>query len=369
MTTTSRERRNKGMLTAARVRTRAWTGKLKGPPDDDGRPSFDPREKWIGLLFVAPVIIGLVVFLVIPIIMAGWVSLRDWSGLVPPSQSEFIGLDNYRELLIEDGIRRRDFATSIRNNLWYVIGVVPSQTIIAFLLAIVVNQKLLKGKGFFRTAYYFPSITSAIAITFIFQFLFLTNGLINAVLPFESINWLNNPNGLIHNALGVVGIEKAPQIMKDIEFLSLSLWEWIAGPSVAMTAIMILVTWTTIGTFMLIFLAGLQGISPAIEEAATIDGATGAQRFFRITLPLMRPTTFFVVTLGIIGTWQVFDQIYVATFGGPQKSTITPAFWTYFQTFANARAGFGAALAVILFFIIMFFDGIKRIFIKERVAE
>ena len=169
---------------------------------------------------------------------------------------------------------------------------------------------------------------------------------------------------MIHNFLGVLGVERAPAWM-DFEIFSLSLWDWIEGPSVAMLAIMLLVTWTTTGTLMLIFLSGLQSIPPSIEEAATVDGATGVQRFWRITMPMMKPTIFFVLTISIIGTWQVFDQIFVATFGGPQKSTITPAFWVYFQTFDNASAGFGATLAVILFAIIMFFDWIKRLVVKD----
>ena len=334
------------------------------PDPLSSRPRFDKRETATGVAFVTPVVIGLIIFLLIPIVMSVWVSFRDWSGLTPPAQSEFVGFENYSEVLVEDGLRRKDFARAVRNNLWYVLGVVPAQMIISFVLATIVNQRFLKGKGFFRTAYYFPSITSSVAVTLIFQFLFLTNGLVNAVLPFQDINWLQNPNGLIHNFLGVFGVERSPDWM-EFEIFSLSLWEWISGPSVAMVAIMLLVTWTTTGTLMLIFLSGLQSISPSIEEAATVDGATGVQRFFRITLPMMKPTIYFVLTVSIIGTWQVFDQIFVATFGGPQKATITPAFWVYFQTFDNASASFGAALAVILFLIIMFFDWIKRIVVKD----
>jgi len=142
--------------------------------------------------------------------------------------------------------------------------------------------------------------------------------------------------------------------------MGLSLWEWIAGPSVAMFAIMILVTWTTTGTMMLIFLAGLQSISPSVEEAATVDGASSLQRFRYVIVPMMRPTIYFVVTLGLIGTWQVFDQIYATNFGGPRKTTITPAFWIYFQSFRNSEAGLAAAIAILLFAIIMFFAFLQR---------
>lgn len=330
-----------------------------------GEPSrLDPNEGRVGWLLTAPAVAGLVVFLVLPILFTVWVSFTDWSGLTPPFESRVIGPDNYRELLLVDGLRRTDFARAIRNNFWYVVGVVPAQTTIAFVLAVVLNQRYLKGKGFFRTAYYFPSITSSVAVTLIFVFLFQTRGLINAVLPIGDINWFDDPNGLIHNLLGVVGVDRPPGWMQT-EIFSLEIWEWISGPSVAMTAIMLLVTWTTTGTMMLIFLAGLQSIPPSIEEAATVDGATGLQRFRYVTVPLMRPTIYFVVTLGLIGTWQVFDQIFVATFGGPRKATITPAFWIYFQTFQNNSAALGAAMAVVLFLIIMAFDWLKRRVVRD----
>jgi multiple sugar transport system permease protein len=353
--------------TGAPVRRRWLPGRARPGSRDPlmSRARLDPKEGVIGWLFVAPAVMGLLVFLVIPILMSVWVSFRDWSGLTPPLESEYVGFDNYTELLVDEGIRQKDFARAVRNNLWYVLGVVPAQTTLAFVLAVIVNQKFLKGKGFFRTAYYFPSITSSVAVTLIFTFLFLTNGMVNKVLPFQDLNWFDNSNGVVHNLLGVFGVEQGPQWMQDTEFLSLELWEWISGPSVAMVAIMLLVTWTTTGTMMLIFLAALQNIPPAVEEAAMVDGASGLQKFFRITLPLMRPTLYFVITLGLIGTWQVFDQIFVATFGGPRKATITPAFWVYFQMFDNSRAGAGAALAVILFFIIMFFDWIKRRFVSD----
>lgn len=330
-----------------------------------GRAKLNKREGLVGWLFVSPAYIGLVVFLLLPIIAVVWVSFRSWNGLSPIFESEYIGAQNYRDLLFEDGLRSRDFAIALRNNFWYVVGVVPAQTMLALVLAVILNQKFLKGKGFFRTAYYFPSITSSIAITLIFVFLFQTSGLINRVMPFQDLNWLANPRGVIHNLLGVVGIER-PGWMADTSLLGLSLWEWVAGPSVAMVAIMMLVTWTTTGTMMLIFLAGLQSIPLSVEEAAIVDGASPWQRFWKITVPLMKPTIFLVVTLGLIGTWQVFDQIYAGTFGDPRKTTITPAFWIYFQTFNNSLAGLGAAIAVILLGIILVSTLLGRLAIRAR---
>ena len=333
---------------------------------ETGRARIFKHEALWGWVFVSPAIAGLCVFLAIPIIMSVLVSLRDWSGITPPFDSQFIGLDNYRELITADGIRRRDFAIAIRNNLFYVLGVVPAQTAIALVLAVIVNQRRLMGRGFFRTAYYFPAITSSIAISLIFMFLFQTRGAVNFILPFRDINWLANPNGVVHNLLGVLGVDKAPEWLAQTEFMSLSLWQWISGPSIAMVSIMILVTWTTVGTFMLIFLAGLQNISVAVEEAATIDGASTWQRFRYVTVPLMRPTIAFVVTLGLIGTWQVFDQIFAISYGGPEKTTLTPAFLTYFHTFDNAKASLGATIAVLLFFIIMAFTVLQRTWMRAK---
>lgn len=324
------------------------------------RPAIFKHEGLWGWLFVSPAILGLVIFMALPVGMTLLVSLRDWSGFTSPLDSEFVGLAKYSELLLEDGVRRRDFALALRNNFYFVLGVVPTQTFIALFLATVVNQKRLKAKSFFRTAYYFPSITSSIAISLIFLFMFRRDGAVNAVLPFADLNWVANANGVLHNLFGVFGVETAPAFLADTEVFSLSLWEWMSGPSVAMLSIMILVTWTTVGTFMLIFLAALQNIPVSVEEAAELDGATWWQRFRLVTVPMMKPAIVFVMTLGIIGTWQVFDQIYAIAFGGPQKTTLTPAFLTYFQTFQNGQASLGAATSVLLFLIIMAFTLTQR---------
>jgi len=142
--------------------------------------------------------------------------------------------------------------------------------------------------------------------------------------------------------------------------LGVSWWDWLGGPSVAMTAFVILAVFTTSGTFMLLFLAALQNLSAEVDEAATVDGAGGAQRFFRVTLPQLRPTLFTVITLGLIGCWQVFDQIYTGTHGDPSKTTLTPAYLSYTAAFSNQEWGQGAAIAFILFVIIIVFTLIQR---------
>jgi len=320
---------------------------------------------------VSPALLGLGLFLVAPILLAFWVSFRDWSGLAPLDSSTAVGTQNYHDLLVKSGIVQSDFAKSLRNNFYYVVGVVPAQTILAFLLAVVVNNRMLRGKTFFRTAFYFPSVTSSIAVAFIFIFLFSPSGIVNAllsaVLPGTvSTTWLAESNGVLHIVFGWFGVHSAPSALGDHKLLGLSWWDWLSGPSVALTSIMVLAVWTTIGTFMLMFLAGLQNIPEDLDEAALLDGASNRQRFFRVTLPLMRPTLFLVLTLGIIGTWQVFDQIYAMTSGGPQKTTLTPAYLIYREGFTNSAMGRAAAIAFIVFALILVFTGIQRLILRRR---
>ena len=143
-------------------------------------------------------------------------------------------------------------------------------------------------------------------------------------MPIDDINWFDEPNGLLHNLFGVFGVDDEPSWLSG-EVFGLTWWEWLSGPSVAMFAIMTMTIWTTTGTMMLIFLGGLQNINPEIEEAAAIDGATWSKRFRLVIVPMLRPQIYLVVTLGVIGTWQVFDQVYAANLGAPQKTTVTPA--------------------------------------------
>lgn len=286
---------------------------------------------------------------------------------------EFVGLENYQDLLFEQGIRQRDFFLSLKNTVYFVLGVVPAQTVLALVLAVIVNQKWLKGKGFFRTAFYFPSITSSVVISIIFMWLFTRGGVVNvligALFPnYDGVTWLNDPNGVIHNALGLVGVTRdTVGDWASSRVAGLTLWDWISGPSVTLFTIMILNTWTTIGTLMIIYLAALQGIPPQVYEAAAIDGATTWQTFRRITVPLLAPTTFFVVTLGLIGTFQVFDQIAVMTSGGPAKTTLTIAYIVYSNGFNNSQMGLAAATALILFAIIFSFTLIQRRITRESV--
>jgi len=316
---------------------------------------------------MTPALIIFAVFLIIPIIFAVYYSFTDWNGISPPSEANIIGAENYRTILVEGGIRQSDFFKALKNTTYFALGVVPTQTILALLLAVVVNQRLLRFKNFFRTAYYFPSITSSVAISLIFLFLYQRSGLINSVLEtitfgaWEPIAWMSDARGLIHIILESLGVtlRDGPAFLRS-ELLGLTVWDWISGPSVALAAIMIMNTWTTIGTMMIIFLAALQDIPSSVYEAAAVDGATAWPTFRRITMPMLRPTIFFVVTLGLIGTYQVFDQIYVMSSGGPAKTTLTMAYMVYRNGFRNSEMGLGAAIAILLFIIIFVLTLIQR---------
>lgn len=329
-------------------------------------------EGRFGWLFITPALVIIGVFLVLPIFLALWVSVSNWNGLGSPlGNSDFVGGRNYSKVLVQPGLAQRDFGTAIRNNVYYVILVVPLQTALALFLAVQVNQRLLKARGFFRTAFYFPSVTSSIAITTIFIFLFTASGTVNAVLRWFGINgpnWFADPSGVIHNILGAFGVTGPPPWLDEPGFLGITGWDWLSGPSVAMCAIIILAIFTTSGTFMLLFLAGLQNIGQEVEEAARVDGAGAFRTFFYITLPLLRPTLFTVLTLGLIGTWQVFDQIYLTGGGSPGKTTLTPAFLAYSTSFRELNWGEGAAISFILFAIIVAFTLLQRWLLRDRDA-
>lgn len=346
------------------------------PPTADPKPPRRPvnvearRENRAGWLFVAPALVLIALFLVVPAGLALYVSLLDWNGTYSPltGRAPFVGLDNYRELLFEDGLIRHDFMISVRNTMYFVLLVVPSQTLVALLLAVVVNNRALRGRAFFRSVFYFPSITSSVAISVIFLFLFSGSGAVNALLEFVGIqgpNWFTDSRGVLHEALVLFGVDGPPRFLEEMTVGGLPLWDWLSGPSVAMMTIIALVVWTTSGTYMLIFLAALQNLPDNVHEAALVDGANWWQRFWKVTVPQLRPTIFLVATLGLIGTWQVFDQVYVMSQGDPAKTTLTPAFLSYQQSFAEGSFGVGAAIAFLLFLLIVGVTTLQRILLRD----
>ncbi|MET0590525.1 MAG: sugar ABC transporter permease [Naasia sp.] len=355
------------MATATAERRRPRT------PGNRGRKAagLRGREAAAGWLFITPMLVILGLFLVLPVVMAAWVSVSDWTGRGSPFSGDvaFVGAQNYRTLVSDGGLATKDFGTSLRNNAWYVVLVVPIQTAVALFLAVMVNRTVLRGRGFFRTAFYFPSVTSSVAITVLWLFLFSATGAVNKFLTYLGVagpNWFNDPRGVLHVLLGTVGVDQAPAALAAGGALGITWWDWIAGPSIAMSAFILMAIFTTSGTFMLLFLAALQNISGEVEEAAMMDGTTGWQRFRYVTLPMLRPTLFTVLTLGLIGTWQVFDQVYTGSQGEPGKTTLTPAYLSYTAGFVNQQWGQAAAIAFILFAIIVVLTLLQRFVLRER---
>jgi multiple sugar transport system permease protein len=361
----------------ATVTERPGPGGAAGAPRGTARRgarSIRGREGLWGWVFVSPMTVVLGLFMVLPILMALWVSLLHWDGQSDPFSggARFVGMDNYRSLFTEDGLDRTLFATALRNTFYYVVLTVPLQTALALVLAIVVNQRMLRGRGGLRTTFFFPSVTSSIAVSTIFLFLFQGSGAVNRMLAWIGVrgpNWFDDPRGVVWVVLGALGVGDPDQASGPLarhRFIGLSWWEWLSGPSVAMCTLILLAVWTTSGTFMLIFLAALQDIPRELEEAAALDGVNRRQMLRHVTLPALRPVLFLVLTLGLIATWQVFDQVYVMGQGKPGNTTLTPAFLSYTSGFGNSDYGQGAAIAFVLLVIILVLTGFQRWVLRER---
>ena len=307
---------------------------VAAPARRSGSLSGMAREDMlVGYLFILPTLIVLGTFLIWPILQTLWMSLYNWDLL--SQERTFRGLQNYR-LLLDDS----EFWLALRNTIYYSVGVVPSQTILALLVALAANQRI-RGRTFFRSAYYFPSISSSIVVALLFMWILQGGGLADWLLTTIGITpprpaWLSNPNGIL-------------QML--VEPFGWRLPEWAVGPSIALLSVMFLNVWSTIGSMMIIFLAGLQDIPRDVYEAASVDGANARQAFWSITLPLLRPVTLFVVIVGIIGTFQVFDQIWMMTKG--TAGTMTMVYKIYAESFGGGfRAGSAAAMTAVLFAII-----------------
>lgn len=262
------------------------------------------------LLFVLPSLLFLAIFVVYPIIDAFYLSLHRYNLLEPPVWD---GLGRYRLLLEDDR-----FVKALGNTLLFALMTVPTGTVISLLLAILINQPL-RAIYFFRTAYYLPVVTSFVAVSFIWL-------------------WIYEPQfGLLNRFLENAGLPT---------------FAWLRDPNTSMLSIAILSIWKNAGYNMIIFLAGLQGVPDYLYEAAEIDGAGPLQRFWHITVPMLSPTTFFVFIVYFIGALQMFTQSWILTQGGPLDSTLTVVYLIYQNGFEFLKMGSAAAMSVILFLFI-----------------
>jgi multiple sugar transport system permease protein len=274
------------------------------------------REALTGYLFVSPWIISAVVFTFGAMIYVFYLSFTDLHLLNTP---KIIGLDNYSTI-----VTSTRFHTAVFNTLLYSVVVTFFQTWLALILAVVLNTKI-RGQRFFRVAWYIPSVTSSVVVSLIFIWIFQKEGILNYLLS---------------SLLGWTGFQPVA-------------WLTDASAHTALPALMILAVLTTSPTFMLYFLAGLQDIPEEVYEAASIDGCVGVQRFFKITVPMMRPIIFLVVVLGTIGTLQIFDQALIMTDGGPLNQTTTINYLIYRSAFTDFNMAYASAIASVLFVIIL----------------
>jgi multiple sugar transport system permease protein len=279
------------------------------------RPVRTRRNKIVYVLtvlaFLLPSAIPLAAFVLGPMVSAAWVSLTEWNLLAPPT---FVGIDNYVNLLNDPRT-----GEVFLHTLWYIVGYLPLVYVGGLALALALNQRL-KGRSFWRGIYFLPVVTSWIVVALVWR-------------------WLLNPStGIVNTVLGFFGIVGPG---------------WWTDPFWAMPSIILASAWKDLGFVMVILLAGLQAINPDLVDAASIDGAGRWRRLFSVTLPLLSPSTFFVIVISLINGFQVFDQVYAMTGGGPGGASEVVVQQIYDLTFRYGQAGEASALSWMLFVVVL----------------
>lgn len=299
------------------------------------RPATGPRLKrrqrqaLYGALYILPSLVLIFTFSVIPIGMAIYYSFTKYNLVGTP---EWIGLENYIKLASNSYLH-----AALRNTVTYVCITVPCQTIFALVIAAFLGDRLQnRYGGFLRSVMFIPVIASLIASATVWRVLYNANG------------------GLINQFLALFGV--APV-------------NWLGNKATALPAVAAVAIWKNTGYFLVIYYAGIMNISTEIREAAIVDGANGWQRFFRITIPILKPITYMVITLGIIWSFQVFDLVFKMTGGGPGRSTYTVAYVIYTYAFQDKRIGYACALAVCLLIVILVIHAVQNLFFKEKSDE
>ncbi len=287
---------------------------LRRPASRRGGP-LGGEGRW-ALLFLTPTIVGLTVLSAGPILATLGISLTKWDLLRAP---QFVGFDNFVQLAHDDR-----FLKALRNTFFYTVVSVPLGLTVSLSLALALNQAI-RGIAWIRTAYFLPVVTSTIAIALVWQ-------------------WIYAPDaGLLNQVLGLVGIPGR---------------KWLVDPTLAMPAIVIMSVWQGLGTNIIIFLAGLQAIPSELLDAASVDGAGRWARFRNVVLPLLTPSIFFTGVLSLIGSFQVFDQIFVLSRPRPTDATITVVYFIYENGFKFFKMGYASAASWILFIIVAVFTAV-----------
>jgi len=289
------------------------------------------EQKW-SFLFIAPAVLLFLIFVLGPLIASFYWSFTEFNGIQP---AKWVGLANYKHIFLNDP----RFWKSVRNTVIYTVGVIPPGMVLSLMLAIAVDQQI-RSKSFFRSIYFIPSVTSVIALSVIWKWLFA-----------------GEKYGLINYILILMGLKPI---------------DWLMSPVWTLPAIMIMSIWAGIGYNMILFLAGLQTIPTTVYEAADIDGANFWEKFWNITLPLLKPTMVFVVIMGFIASFQVFERIYIMTesefgIGGVLDSALTIVAYLYDMGFRKFQMGYASALGYVIFAVVFLITIINMKFVKTKV--
>jgi lactose/L-arabinose transport system permease protein len=282
------------------------------------------RHRW-PYLFIAPFYLLYGGFMLYPVVFSFWLSFHDWRG---QRGSRFLGLGNYERLLADEL-----FWTSLVNTVVIGLLYVPLMLTLALVLAVVLNSALLRLRTFFRAAIFSPYITSLVVMALVFALIY------------------DQQAGILNFLLGLAGVPPVP---------------WTNSPEWSKVSVALLLLWHWTGYNMVLMLAGLQTIPVELYEAAEIDGASAAQRFVRITVPLMRPVILFTAVLSTIGTFKVFAEPYILTGGGPLNSSLTVLLYLYNQAFQGFKLGYAAALAYVLVAIVFVLSLIQLRLLRDR---
>ncbi len=308
------------------------------------------RESLNAIWYILPALIILIGFRVIPILLSVRMSLYDW-GMAGPRQ--FLGLGNYIAVF-QDPM----FWRSLLNTGWYVLFEVPITLFLSLFIAILLNQKI-RGLSIYRTIYYLPVVTSIVAVSVVWRWILHPDrGVLNYLLSLigiSGIRWLQDPRGLFQLILG--------DAVADLPYA-------LRGPSIALCSLVLMGIWKALGYNIVIFLAGLQNIPRTYYEAARIDGASRFKTFWKITWPLLSPTTYYVLIMSSISAFETFTQVWVMTGpppGGPLQTTKVVMYYFYENAFELWRLGYGAAIAFIAFLIILGLTILQRTVLEKRV--
>lgn len=284
------------------------------------------KEAVQGVIYILPSFVLILIFCIVPIFMSGFFSFTDYNIMNAP---EFVGLDNYKKMLQDSYVR-----DAAKNTLLYVVMTVPVQTLLALTLAAFLAEKMRNKTGeFLRSVMFIPVIASAV-----------TAGTIWRII-------LNTDGGFLNNILN---------------FFHISSVNWLGSTQTSLLSICIVAVWKNVGYFLVIYYAGIMGIQKELYEAAKVDGATSIQQFTKITLPILKPITYLVVTLGIIWSFQVFDLAYLMTGGGPGHSSVTLVMGIYNAAFKQYKMGYACAMAMFLLIMIIIINVIEDLFFKEK---